>query len=126
MRSNDEQRRRYHAINRTQGAKVTTNRTWFISLVPDVRIRVSYRRAGRQIVRFTVQLEIVHDGAWTPVVRYDNAHGFCHRDAIHVDGSQDKTLTHIGDANATFTAAIDDLKRSWEAQRARFLKEIEA
>ena len=57
---------------------------------------------------------------WRPVVRYDNAHGFCHRDVIHVDGSQEKVPVFYGDANDTFTRAIGDLRANWESHRARF------
>ncbi|MGH7128903.1 MAG: DUF7718 family protein, partial [Planctomycetaceae bacterium] len=58
--------------------------------------------------------------------RYDNAHAFCHRDAIHADGAQEKTPVYFGDANETFTQAIDDLQANWEAHRARFLRETES
>jgi hypothetical protein len=75
-------------------------------------------------VRFTVQLEVLHQGKWTPIVRYDNAHGFCHRDTLHPDGSQDKTRVFVGDVNETFTYAIEDLRATWEAHRARYLREV--
>jgi hypothetical protein len=57
------------------------------------------------------------------VIRYDNAHGFCHRDVLHPDGTQDKVQVFVGDVNATFTFAIEDLRAHWEAHRARFLGE---
>lgn len=103
-----------------------TNRGWLVDLVPDeVRLRCSYQRRRKRIVRYTVQLEIHHSGQWQPVVRYDNAHGFCHRDTIHADGSQEKTPVYYGDASETFTRAIDDLRSDWQAHHARFLREIE-
>ena len=58
------------------------------------------------------------------MVRYDNAHGFCHRDTIHADGTQEQTGLFLGDANQTFTYAIDELRTTWEAHRIRFLGEI--
>ncbi len=102
-------------------------RSWQVEIVPDeVRIRCAYRRHRKRITRYTVQLEIANRDQWSPVVRYDNAHGFCHRDTIHADGSQDKTPLFYGDANDTFTHAIEDLRTNWEAQRARFLREVES
>ena len=83
-----------------------------------------YARVGKRIVRFTVQLEIEHSGHWMPVVRYDNAHGFCHRDDLHPDGHHDKAAVYIGDENATFTHAIQDLRTNWIAHRSRFLGEV--
>jgi hypothetical protein len=102
-----------------------TKRAWFVELSPaEARLRCSYARRGRTVERFTVQLEISVGKDWVPIVRYDNAHGFCHRDTLHPDGTQDKTLVFVGDVNATFTFAIDDLRAHWEAHRAHFLGEI--
>ena len=70
-----------------------------------------------------MQLEVVHEAKWTPVVRFDNAHGFCHRDTLHPNGSQDKSGVSVGDLNETFTYAIAELRANWEAHRARYLKE---
>lgn len=80
--------------------------------------------AGDESFNDTVQIEILHAERWQPVVRYDNAHGFCHRDTIHPDGTQDKTPVYYGDANDTFTRAIDELRGNWQAHRARFLREM--
>jgi hypothetical protein len=76
------------------------------------------------MLQFTVQVEVRLGDTWQPIVRYDNAHGFCHRDIIHADGTQDKTPVYVGDIHATFTHAIDDLKANWPAYHARYLKEI--
>lgn len=101
-----------------------TARSWMVDLVPDeVRLRCWYRRRRRRIIQYTAQLEIRHGDHWQPVVRYDNAHGFCHRDTIHADGTREKTPVYSGDANETFTYAIADLRSNWQAQRARFLQE---
>ena len=99
-------------------------RAWIVDFVPDqVRMRCSYSRRGKHILQYTVQLEVWHSGTWRPVARYDNAHGFCHLDTIHPDGSQEKTPVFYGDANDTFTHAIEDVQANWSAHRARFLKE---
>lgn len=104
-----------------------TNRTWFVEEWPDVaRIRCSYKRHGKRLLQFTVQLEIVYLGAWQAVVRYDNAHGFCHRDILHPDGTQDKTPMFVGNANQTFSAAIREMRANWQAHRDRFLKETQS
>ncbi len=102
-------------------------RQWIEDLVAgSVRLRCAYQRRGKHVLRFTVQLEALRQDAWRAVVRYDNAHGFCHRDTIHADGTQDKTALFVGDVNATFTYAIEDLKANWPAYHARYLKEINA
>ncbi len=102
-------------------------RHWFIRVAPgQAQIRCSFERSKNRILRFTVQLEIFHGGSWLPVVRYDNAHGFCHRDTLRPDGSQDKTGIFVGDLNETFTFAIEELRLNWEAHRSRYLGELKS
>jgi hypothetical protein len=102
-------------------------RAWVADIVPgEVRMRCAYRRRGNQVLEYTVQLEIWHGQTWQPIVRYDNAHGFCHCDTIHADGAQDKIPIYRWDANRNFTWAINELRGNWESHRARYLAEIEA
>jgi hypothetical protein len=108
------------------GGKRIVEREWTRSLLAnEVRMRCAFRRRGKRVLEYTVQLEIWHDQAWQPIVRYDNAHGFCHCDTIHADGTQDKMPTGGGDANWNFTWAIHDLRANWQSHRARYLAEIE-
>lgn len=90
----------------------------------EAQIRSRYRRQGLNTLDYTVQLEIWHSNTWMPVVRYDNAHGFCHCDTIHADGSQDKTPVVRGDANTNFTWAIKELRASWQVHSSRFRAEV--
>jgi hypothetical protein len=102
-------------------------REWVHELAPErARVRCRYKRQGKSIVEFTVQLEIQNQGRWRPAVRFDNAHGFCHRDDLHPDGSQEKTVLFAGDANETFTVAIEELQAHWESHANRFLREIKS
>jgi hypothetical protein len=48
------------------------------------RIRFTTRRG--EIIRYTVQYEIMHDGGYHAAVRYDNAHGMPHRDTLGWSG----------------------------------------
>lgn len=102
-------------------------REWIHELAPEqARVRCRYKRHARRILAYTVQLEIYNQGIWQPVVRFDNAHGFCHRDDLHPDGSQDKVAVFVGEANETFTQAIDEVQSHWESHRNRFLREIKS
>jgi hypothetical protein len=76
------------------------------------------------VLKFTVQLEAQQEDRWHPVVRYDNAHGFCHRDTMYPDGHQDKTALFVGDIAETFSHAIEDLKTHWQTYLADYLKEL--
>jgi hypothetical protein len=106
------------------GAK-PVRRLWTEDLIREVlRLRCGYERVGKDVQQFMVQLEIWFRGNWQPIVRYDNAHGFCHRDTIHADGTREKTPVFVGDLNATFTFGIQDPKANWRAHHARFLKAV--
>ena len=99
-------------------------REWVYELLPhEVRVRCRYKRQARLIAEFTVQLEIQYNDYWRPIVRFDNAHGFCHRDDMHFDGSQSKTVLMVGDVNETFTKAIEEMHEHWETHRNRFVRE---
>jgi hypothetical protein len=109
------------------GGPRLVERRWTEGLLPnEARLRCFYERQGREILQFTVQLELNCDGAWRPAVRYDNAHGFGHRDTLHPDGTQEKIRVFVGDLNETFTFAIADLKANWQTYRDRFLREEQA
>ena len=75
--------------------------------------------------QFTVQLEIWHATGWLAVVRDDNAHGCCHRDTLHPDGTQEKMRVFVGDVNATFTHAIEELRATWEREVRDLLRGIQ-
>ena len=59
------------------------------------------------------------------MVRYDNAHGFSHRDTMHPDETQDKTRILVGDLNETFSYAIAEVKAKWRDHRSRYLSEAQ-
>jgi len=90
------------------------------------RIREHHVRSRGRIVSFTVQYEIHWHGEWLPVVRYDTAHGFSHRDQYNVDGKVIKTPLLISDNNQALTFAEFDLKANWQVYRERFFKRFES
>lgn len=90
----------------------------------DCRKRHIHYRIKDRITRFIVQLEILIDKQWFPIVRYDTAHGFAHRDIIHPNGHTDKTPLIFEDFNEALDFAEFDLKSNWEVYRERFLKEV--
>ena len=77
----------------------------------DYRHRVSFDLERGRILGFVVQLEYLVNEAWQPVVRYDTAHGFAHRDRYLPDGT---VLAHepmvVADYNEALTFAADDVR----------------
>lgn len=86
------------------------------------RYRHQHTREKASIVQFSVQLETLIENEWHPVVRYDTAHGFAHRDLLNRKGEVTKTPVFIHDYNDALTFAESDLKANWEIYKERFLR----
>ena len=118
-------------------------RNYFIDILDFVRIRVGVRLVKNKVVGMVVQLEILLDD-WTPVVRYDYAHGIPHRDLMFSDGEKRKEEVEESDLNRALSDkcgcatsspmlgralsfAVKDLKLNWEKylRRHGYEKEIE-
>jgi len=75
-----------------------------------------------EIVEFVVQYEILIENKWMPVVRYDTAHGYTHKDLINPDGSKEKIFIGPADFNDALTLADKDINENWERYKDRFIK----
>ena len=88
------------------------------------RMRVRIRAERRVITRFSVQYETDIDETTYPVVRYDTAHGFAHRDLLDRNGRNVDKL-YLGEA-AQFAQVLDDaiadIKANWSAYLMAFLE----
>lgn len=103
-----------------------TEKEFVVLLGNDCRLRHYHNRMKQEVIEFMVQLEIQFKGDWKPIIRYDTAHGFAHRDAYHPDGRVEKTPLPMGDYNSILTFAEFDLRTNWELYRERFLREAES
>ena len=98
-------------------------RSYFILLTHQDRIRVQFTRDKGVIVDFVVQYEAEIQDRWHPVVRYDLAHGFLHRDRLDPQGELTrKEPVPYGSLSDAMTEAIRDLKVNWPEYR-RWYKE---
>ncbi len=88
------------------------------------RMRVVAEKERGKILKFTVQYEAFLSNQWCPIVRYDTAHGFAHRDVMHPNAPAEKQSINFTDYNQVFTYAIQDIKHSWKQYRARYEGEI--
>jgi len=95
---------------------------YVIRLSPEDRYRHVHVRVKDRIVFFRIQLETLVGKEWRPVVRYDTAHGFVHRDLIDKRGHVTKTPLFNQDLNDALTFAENDLKTNWFSYRQRFLE----
>lgn len=86
------------------------------------RVRI-WIEAGR-VVRFTVQYETTVAGKRLPVVRYDTAHGFAHRDRLDRRGRgiAKDALAHGLPLSDALAIAESDLRQNWQRYRHEFFQ----
>ena len=90
------------------------NYVFFLSSEMKDRLRVLAQKQRGEILEFIVQYEALIKGKWWPIVRYDTAHGFAHKDMLHPDGKVEKQPIYFDSYNLAFTYATLDLKRYWK------------
>jgi len=87
------------------------------------RYRHRHTREKGKVIYFSIQLETMIEGKWYPIVRYDTAHGFAHRDLLSGKGETiTKTPIFVRDYNDALVFAESDLKANWVIYRERFLR----
>ena len=85
------------------------------------RIRVHFIIEGGRVTDvIVVQYEAYIDGQWRAIVRFDEAHGFFHRDILSPGGEQNKTVLSVTDKNDALTQAITEIKENWAEHRQRY------
>lgn len=89
----------------------------------DGRRRTRHIRRGNNIIEFIVQYELKIRNEWYPVVRYDTAHGFAHKDILYYKGESRKEILPFDDFNLVLTFAEKDLKDNWQKYKDHFLEE---
>ena len=83
-------------------------------LADDARLRVRFTAKRGKVVEFVAQLEFFGQEEWEPLVRYDSAHGFPHRDQYFPDGTVSKhEPLPASDLGEALTYAINKIKREW-------------
>lgn len=86
------------------------------------RLRVYAQKEKGEILEFVVQYEAMISGEWQPVVRYDTAHGFAHKDLMKPNGETIKQPLFFETYNLAFTFVTLDLKANWKHYRIDFEK----
>ncbi len=95
-----------------------------VEINPFDRYRQKHLSIKGKILKFTVQYEMNIGGQWLPVVRYDTAHGFFHRDVMHPGKRQEKIYIKVKDYNEALTFARNDIKKNWQTYKNAFMKEM--
>ena len=91
------------------------------------RLRIRFEMTKGKVTMLVVQYEGLICGKWEPIIRYDTAHGYLHKD-LYVGGQKErikKERVPIADFNRGLTEAIDDLRRHWQEYRTRFARGVD-
>jgi hypothetical protein len=96
-------------------------KTYVRALGENARKRHFHKTERGEVINFVVQLEVKVDVDWRPVIRYDCAHDFSHRDRYNIHGEQEKEALYLSYAES-LTLADDDIDLNWDAYKRRFLE----
>ena len=86
-------------------------------------MRVRFTTLGGSVITFAVQYETTIEGQRVPVVRYDNAHGFCHRDIFTLKGTASKQPQN-GTPAQVLSQGSQDIQENWQRYRYNFFGEL--
>lgn len=88
------------------------------------RIRVRLITENGELKDVMYQFESFIEAKWTPIVRYDCAHGFFHRDVLMPNGDKEKRSIEIDSLKSASNYAEQDLKDRWEWYKERYIKKL--
>ncbi len=86
------------------------------------RMRVRLKIIKGELIDIVFQYESLIEKKWTPIVRYDLAHGFFHRDVLKPGEEKEKTVIEITGLREASIFAEQDIKDKWEFYKLRYLK----
>jgi hypothetical protein len=88
------------------------------------KLRLRIKTENGKVVDIVVQYESFVNGKWTPIVRYDCAHGFFHRDLLYPKDEKEKQIVNITSLENALNYAEQDIKDRWEFYKERYRKKL--
>lgn len=88
------------------------------------RLRLRIKTDKGEVIDIVVQYETLLNEKWTPIVRYDCAHGFFHRDLLYPKDEKEKQTININSLDDALNYAEQDIKDRWEFYKERYLKKL--
>jgi hypothetical protein len=106
----------------------TRTRAFEVILYADNVLRYIITTDSGRVADFLLQFETNAAGRFLPVIRYDCAHGYLHRDVMDPQGRQvSKQPVSIGPTMTMKQALADaesDLRGNWPQYRDQFLRQV--
>ncbi|HLA37087.1 MAG TPA: hypothetical protein VJZ02_01325 [Candidatus Brocadiales bacterium] len=87
---------------------------YVVILEDGVRKRHYHEREKGKVAAFAVQIEVLVNNQWMPIIRYDASHGSAHVDRFYLDGRKEKIPLGL-----SFTSAVAladwDINNNWKS-----------
>ncbi len=96
----------------------------YLDTAHEERVRVRLTIEKGKLTDLVYQYESLIDGQWHPIVRYDMAHGFFHRDVLFPNGTQQKTRIDLPTLEIAALFADQDLKDKWEFYKEGYISKF--
>lgn len=88
------------------------------------KLRLKIITEKGRVIDMVVQYESFIHNKWTPILRYDCAHGFFHRDVLFPKNEKEKQIIPIASLEDALFYAEQDIKDRWEFYKDRYLKKL--
>jgi len=99
-------------------------KSYIFMLTTEDRKRHEHTVEKGRITGFVFQYEILFEGNWLPIIRYDTSHGYAHKDLINPDGSKEKIFMGVTSLNEALALADMDINENWERYKERFFRRL--
>ena len=86
------------------------------------RVRFSLDIDKGIVKNVMVQYESLINDTWTPIVRYDCAHGIFHRDIMYPDGRKEKQAIVIRSLEDAVLYAEQDIIDHWKIYKQHYIR----
>jgi hypothetical protein len=96
-------------------------KSWRAQISDRLRLEALIRTNKGEVVEIAMQLLGEIEGEWVQLVRYDNAHGTCHRHTAHPDGTE-SSHQFVAVLTETF---LDEAQRELQKHAEEYLDEYE-
>jgi len=88
------------------------------------RLRVRLRVQKNELIDVVYQYESFIEEKWQPIIRYDCAHGFFHRDVLLPGDIKEKSEMNFDSLKQASRYAEHDIKDRWEWYKERYVKKL--
>jgi len=88
------------------------------------RLRARFTTSRGRVMDIVVQYESFYRERWLPIVRYDCAHGFFHRDTLLLGGGKEKQSIAMERLEDALLYANQDIKDHWRWYKKQYLRRM--